>query len=155
MTLPPSSTSAPAESQDFTDAPATINERYRVVRCLGRGGMGMVSLVEDSLDHDRLLALKSIRRDRLDTRTLATLRNEFLSLSALPHPSLVRVFDFGIDRGTGDTFFTYEFVNGESWLKAVQHLDLGVRPQLEEFIEILAQVLRGLEFIHCRGLVHG
>ena len=132
-----------------------INNRYRIARCLGRGGMGMVYLVSDLRDANRPLALKCIRSDKIDARTLAILRNEFLALSALPHPNLARVFEFGIDRITQDYFFTSELVDGVDWLKACQALNLSLRPQLEDFLDVLAQVLRALEFIHTRGMVHG
>ena len=117
--------------------------------------MGTVYLVSDLRDGDRPLALKCIRSDKLDARTLAILRNEFLALSALPHPNLARVFEFGIDSLTSDYFFTSELVDGVDWLKACQSLNLSLRPQLEDFLEVLAQVLRALEFIHGRGMVHG
>jgi tetratricopeptide (TPR) repeat protein len=135
--------------------PEPINDRYRVVRRLGRGGMGTVYLVEDLRDARKLLALKCIRKDRMDARTLAILRNEFLALAALPHPNLARVGEFGVDRRTSDYFFTSEFVDGVSWLKAAQSMNWGSRAGLEEFLDLLAQVLRALEFIHSRGLVHG
>jgi tetratricopeptide (TPR) repeat protein len=146
----------PSEERRRDDLPSEpINGRYRIVRRLGRGGMGTVYLVHDARTGDRPLALKCIRRDRMDPRTLAILRNEFLSLAALPHPNLARVYEFGIDRRTSDYFFTSELVDGVSWLKAVQSADWACRPEVEDFLELLAQVLRALEFIHSRGLVHG
>lgn len=132
----------------------TINERYRVVRCLGRGGMGDVCLVHDNLNGGLPLALKRVRSDKIDPKSVAVLRNEFLSLASLPHPNLSRVYDFGADRRTGDLFFTAEYVEGVHWLEACQGLDLSRPEGLETFAEVLSQVLRGLEFIHCRGLVH-
>ncbi|MBI4604490.1 MAG: protein kinase [Planctomycetes bacterium] len=134
---------------------AAVNHRYRTLRPLGRGGMGTVYLAVDTARGDRLVALKRIRKDRLDHRGIANLRNEFLALAALRHPNLALAYDFGVDRETDDFFFTSEYVNGIHWLKAVQPLDLSRASGFRAFAELLAQVLRALEFIHSRGLVHG
>jgi hypothetical protein len=131
-----------------------INNRYRIIRRLGHGGMGAVYLALDARE-DRLLALKRVRKDRLDPRTLAILRNEFLAMAALPHPNLARVFDFEVDRVTADLFFTSEFVDGQSWLEVSRELNLKKPQGLEVFLDLVAQVLRALEFIHSRDMVHG
>lgn len=131
-----------------------INSRYEVVRRLGRGGMGAVFLATDTQRDGQVVALKRVRSDRLDDKTLATLRNEFLSLSALQHPNLARVFDFGLERETGDVFFTTEFVDGPDWQRVTRDLDLEREEHLELFLSLLVGVLRALEFIHCQGLVH-
>jgi len=117
--------------------------------------MGAVYLAIDTANGDRQVALKRVRKDRVDQRALAILRNEFLSLVPLNHPNLARAYDFGVDNETGDLFFTSEYANGISWLKAVQPLHLGKPNGFEKFVNLLTQVLRGLEFIHCRALVHG
>ena len=83
-----------------------IDRRYRFIRKLGRGGMGSVSLVHDLLDPGRELALKRIRKDRADPKTIAILKNEFLALSQLRHPNLVEVFDFAFDRTKQEYYYT-------------------------------------------------
>lgn len=132
-----------------------INDRFRVVRYLGRGGMGDVCLVRDSLQGGCPLALKRLRRDKIEPRTVAILRSEFLALNSLSHPNLIRAFDFGVDRATGDLFFTEEFVDGRGWLEASRGTDLRTDAGLERLLSVLAHVLRALEFIHAHGLVHG
>ena len=132
-----------------------INNRYRVGRKLGHGGMGSVFLVEDTWREGRLLALKRVRKDRLDPRTIGILRNEFLALSPLSHPNLARVYDFEVDLVTKDYFFTSEYVDGVQLLKAAREFRIGRREDFARFLETLVQILRALEFIHSRGLVHG
>ena len=129
--------------------------RYQVIRLLGRGGMGSVFLVRDFGRNRQLLALKRFRRDRVHPRYLAFLRNEFLYLAAVEHPNLTQVFDFGVDQETGQFFFTSEFVDGENLLEATRRLTLSDRNDLETFLELLAQLLRALEFIHNRGMIYG
>ena len=145
---------SPAAKLELPGKGELINNRYRIIRRLGHGGMGSVYLALDARE-ERLLALKRVRKDRLDPRTLAILRNEFISMAALPHPNLARVYDFGVDRVTADLFFTSEFVDGQSWLQVSRELDLKRQQGLEVFLDLVAQVLRALEFIHSRGMVHG
>lgn len=132
-----------------------INGRYRFVRELGSGGMGSVYLVLDELQDERPLALKRVRGDVTDKRIAATLQNEFLTLARLQHPGLATVYDFGVDRESRDYFFTCEFVDGASLLKACKGLRLEEEGDLHTFLDLIAQILRGLEFIHSHGLVHG
>ncbi|MGQ9588723.1 MAG: serine/threonine-protein kinase [Planctomycetota bacterium] len=143
------------EAESASQVEEVVNDRFRVVRYLGRGGMGDVCLVRDSLQGGRALALKRLRRDKIEPRTVAILRSEYLALNSLSHPNLIRAFDFGVDRATGDLFFTEEFVDGRSWLEASRGVDLRTDAGLERLLGVLAQVLRALEFIHAHGLVHG
>jgi tetratricopeptide (TPR) repeat protein/tRNA A-37 threonylcarbamoyl transferase component Bud32 len=131
-----------------------IDGRYRVVRELGSGGMGVVYLVEDTHEADRRLALKSIRPDPLDSRVAASLKREFLALAALAHPGLAMVHDFGVDPESREWFFTSEFVDGIDLLEAAGRLDVTRTEERRILLDIATQVLRGLEFIHARGLIH-
>jgi serine/threonine protein kinase/tetratricopeptide (TPR) repeat protein len=135
-------------------APALIGGRYRVIRRLGRGGMGAVYLVTDRHRGDRQLALKQIRRDRVDVRMLRTIQNEFLTLARFAHPNIMRVYDFGVDRPSGDIYFTSEVINGSDWQRLVSSIDLSTDEGQAVLLVTLIDVLRGLEFIHCHGLVH-
>jgi tetratricopeptide (TPR) repeat protein/tRNA A-37 threonylcarbamoyl transferase component Bud32 len=152
-----SETRATAESAVPQSPPPSqkINGRYRPVRKLGRGGMGAVFLVLDTYHGDQPVALKRVRPDRLDRKAEAILRNEYLALAGLQHPGLARVFHFGLDHDASDYFFTSEFVDGVNLLKACQGIDLAEPQSCGLFLDMLAQILRALEYIHARGLVHG
>ncbi|MFN7973441.1 MAG: tetratricopeptide repeat protein [Acidobacteriota bacterium] len=71
---------------------------YRLVRELGRGGMGVVYLAETRGDGGSLVALKTLRAP--DPRLLGSLRREILALSRLDHPGIVRILDHGVNDGT-------------------------------------------------------
>ena len=131
-----------------------LNGRYRVIKRLGRGGMGTVFLVEDLFFDGRLVALKRVRQDRLDSRTFAILINEFHSLASLKHPNVARVYDFGLDLESDDVYFTIEYINGPHWEKVASKLDLSRGTDLQILLELTVHVLRALGFIHCRSLVH-
>jgi len=116
--------------------------------------MGTVYLVEDLFAPGREVALKRVRQDRLDAKTLTILVNEFGSLAGLRHPNLARVWDFGVDHATDDVYFTVEYVDGPHWLKVARRLDLSRGDDLRVLLGLVVQVLRGLGFVHDRGLVH-
>lgn len=130
-----------------------IAGRYRPLRRLGSGGMGTVWLVEDARRGGSRLALK--RASGRDRRAKAALRREFLAQLGLSHPGLARAHDFGWDARSGSAFFTSEFIDGTSWLEAVEPLLLSREGDLLRFLDLVAQAARALEFIHSRGLIHG
>ncbi|MCZ6791976.1 MAG: protein kinase [Planctomycetota bacterium] len=145
---------APDEAPARAEPGEVINSRYEVLRKLGRGGMGTVFLAVDHHRSDRLVALKRVRSDRVDENILATIRNEFLSLVLLRHVNVASAYDFGVEAESGDIFLTAEYVEGPDWLKMVRTLRLDSDRDMERFLELVVGVLRGLEFIHSRGVVH-
>ncbi|MCZ6602726.1 MAG: AAA family ATPase [Planctomycetota bacterium] len=119
-----------------------------MIRKLGEGGMGSVSLVEDSLSDGRLLALKIIRTDPENPMVLELLRNEFEALAALRHPNIASAYDYGTMEGKGENFFTSEYVDGINFYDGTEGIPL------DQKLELLVQVARALEFVHSRGFIH-
>ncbi len=154
MTTPLIETAAPAVGP-APSALEVINDRYAVERCLGQGGMGAVYLVRDLARSEHRVALKRVRRDRIDSNTVRTLRNEFVAMSCLKHPNVPAAYDFGTDAASGDLFFTTEFVDGIDWKETTDALNLTRSEDFQSFLRILLQVLRGLAFVHSRDVVHG
>ncbi len=130
-----------------------INNRYKVIRELGKGGMGAVTLVEDVLYPQHNLALKTIHGDLLTQRNLAQFKYEFTAMAQVRHPNLVEVYDFGILADTQDYFFTMEYVPGEDWAAAAaRHRQAG--DDESWLYAVVAQVCRALQHIHNHGFVH-
>lgn len=132
-----------------------LQGRYEVVRELGRGGMGAVFLVADRRRDGRLLALKKVRVSPTEAEVAEALRNEFLAVASLRHPGLAEIYDFGIDRSSSEYFFTSEFVEGVNFYEALRRRDPARSEEVGAIVELSAQVLRALEFLHTRGIVHG
>jgi signal transduction histidine kinase/predicted ATPase len=131
-----------------------INNRYRVIQQLGEGGMGTVYLVEDTLDDDKVLALKIIRADLLTARKLSQFKYEFAALTQLRHPNLVEVYDFGTIREGQAYFFTMEYVPGMDWsMLAANHRASG-QENYHWLYDVIVQVCRALQYIHSRGFIH-
>ena len=132
--------------------PVTIAHRYRVLRLLGRGGLGAALLVRDeALGVERCLKLVEGEGEGAGAEHRLALKSEFQLLAGLSHPSLAAVHDFGVAAlPTGSTFyFTADFVRGLSLpLFAVG------RP-FEEVRAALLGPLSALAFLHRAGIRHG
>jgi len=128
-----------------------IHHRYRIIKTIGEGGMGTVYQVRDVLRGNRTLALKTIKKERINPATLNVFKQEFDIATRLKHPNLARVYDFGWDRTTDLYYLTMEYVGGES-------LADSIRAQLpistEEALSLIVTLCRALEFIHSRGILH-
>lgn len=121
---------------------------YRILRELGRGGMGRVYLAEEATaDFQRTIALKVIDRPAPDA--LRRFRDEVRILSSLEHPGIARFIQGG--RGVDGTWFlALEYIAGEDLVTYTRRLDLPVARRIELFLAVLEAV----GFAHQRGVVH-
>jgi transcriptional regulator with GAF, ATPase, and Fis domain len=125
----------------------SIEERFRIIRLLGKGGAGQVFVAEDSEREGERVALK-LSRTPPEARRAA--RREFSQLARLGHPHVVRVFDFGqVAEPVGGLYLTSELVDGEDLRSWSQGRDT------HEIAPVLVQVCRALSYLHGRGVVHG
>ena len=125
-----------------------INGRYVVRKVLGEGGMGVVYRVDDPLNPERALALKTIRSEMLDEDRLGMFKAEFEIMTQLRHPNIASVFDFEAASGSDDYLFTLEFVAGRDIYEATRGADW------TRVVELLVQVCRALAYMHSREVVH-
>ena len=121
---------------------------YVVLEELGAGGMGVVYKAKDARLH-RFVALKFVA-SRLadDPRALERLRREACAASALNHPNICTVYDFGEHQG--HPFLVMEYLEGRP-------LSLFLRGKPLETNEILRlgiQIAEGLEAAHSKGVIH-
>jgi serine/threonine-protein kinase len=127
---------------------ALVAERYRVEAILGQGGMGAVYRVLDQRG-DRTLALKQLRTGAQTGATAALMASQFEreyhTLCQLAHPSIIEVYDYGIDGPTA--FYTMELLDGQ---------DLRERGQLpwRDACAVLRDVASSLAIMHSRRLLH-
>lgn len=85
---------ARAGNRVFSDGDV-LNNRYRIVSILGRGGMGTVYRVEDIILRNER-ALKLLNSCSVDGRTWRRFHQEAKVASMLDHPNIVKVTDFGL-----------------------------------------------------------
>lgn len=127
--------------------PRTLG-KFEILRPLGRGGMGTVSLAQDSL-LGRTVALKTILPGHQDLEEgERRFRREAMAAARVQHPNLVTLFEFGEVDGT--LFLAMEYVNG---LDLEDALGRGLLAW-DQVVEVLAQICDGLEEAHRAGIVH-
>jgi eukaryotic-like serine/threonine-protein kinase len=122
--------------------------RYRIVECLGEGGMGVVFRAEDPR-LEREVALKVLKQNALhDEDSKRRFRLEARALSRLLHPNIATLFDFDSDEGID--FLVLEFVPGECLARTLAN---GPLPETRARA-IAIDVTEALESAHEKGIVH-
>jgi serine/threonine-protein kinase len=130
-----------------------IEDRYRVIGLLGRGGMGEVYRADD-LRLGQQVALKFLPPAlATDARRLAQFHNEVRTARQVSHPNVCRVYDIGELKTGGESqiFITMEYVGGEDLSILLRRI--GRLPE-ERAIELARQIAAGLAAAHERGVLH-
>jgi eukaryotic-like serine/threonine-protein kinase len=123
---------------------------WRVVREIGRGGMGVVYLAERADgQYEQRAALKLVRASGDPVGVRRRFLRERQILAQLEHPHITRLLDGGVTPA-GEPYFALEYIDGEPLLDhvATRHSDLARRLQL--FLEICSAV----QFAHRQLVVH-
>ena len=117
--------------------------RYRIERMLGKGGMGSVYAARDGATGERV-ALKCMHPDA-SARALQLFKREYQTLHGLRHPSIVQVYDYGLEEGA--PFYTMELLDG---------CDLSEVAPLpwRAVCSHLRQIASLLGLLHARRLLH-
>jgi tetratricopeptide (TPR) repeat protein/predicted Ser/Thr protein kinase len=126
-----------------------VGSRYRLVRMLGRGGMGAVYQAHDN-ELRRPVALKVLLPDvAANEAMLERFKREIHISSTVTHRNVLRVFDLG--EGPGTKFLTMEFIEGENLAEMMKREG---RLPIDLVIRILRQVCLGLGAAHEQGVLH-
>ncbi len=133
--------------------PLAVGERigaYRIVREIGRGGMGAVYLAQRAdQEFDQRVAIKVVRRGMDTDEIVRRFRSERQILAHLDHPNIAKLFDGG-STDDGRPYFVMEQVEGRPIDDYCADQTLTVRQRLELFREVCAAV----HFAHQNLIVH-
>jgi serine/threonine protein kinase len=122
--------------------------KFRVLRKLGEGGMGIVFHAEDS-SLDRPVALKVMRPQMADADARERFVREAKATAKIKHDNVITIYEVGEDRGI--PFLAMEFLQGvtlEDWLMR------GKKPSFALTCRIARETALGLAAAHERGLIH-
>ena len=123
--------------------------RYEIRAHLGTGGMGQVYLAQDTSELDRAVAIKLLPADiAADPKWMQRFIREARTVSALNHPNVLTVYEFGIHDST--RFMAMEYVDG---VTLRDHLK-GNRLNLHEVLDIGMQVAAALNAAHEAHVIH-
>ncbi|MCS7467260.1 protein kinase [Stieleria sp. ICT_E10.1] len=165
----------PAVERTITESKLHIRERdlaiptrdpespsdYRLIRLLGRGGMGNVYVARQA-SLDRMIAVKVIkplpkakRQSLHQSGRLKDVeherRQQFLSEAVvtgdLDHPNIVPIHDIAV-AADNTLFYAMKRVVGQPWLKTINE------KSRDENLEILLKVCDAIAFAHTRGVIH-
>jgi non-specific serine/threonine protein kinase/serine/threonine-protein kinase len=123
---------------------------YKILRELGRGGMGAVYLAERSDgEFQQKVALKLVRRGFPDPDLTRRFRRERQILASLNHPNIARLLDGGVS-DDGEPFFVMEYVEGVRIDAYCDEHNLST----EEKLKLFLTVCQGVAYAHQNLIVH-
>jgi eukaryotic-like serine/threonine-protein kinase len=121
---------------------------YTILREIGRGGMGVVYLANDTR-LDRQVAIKALPEHLAnDPDRLGRFEREAKTLASLNHPNVAGIY--GVEEQEGRKYLVLEYVEGET---LAERLDRGPLP-IDEALEVCTQIAAGVEAAHEAGVIH-
>jgi serine/threonine-protein kinase len=132
--------------------PDLTGTRYRLLECVGRGGMGIVCAAQDE-KLQRRVALKVLDAPgcdgEMETRELADrLIRESRVLASLEHPGIVPVHDVGT-LADGRVFYAMKFVEGQRLDKMIETVEA-----VPDRLRLFLRICDAMAFAHARGVLH-
>jgi len=123
---------------------------YRVLRELGKGGMGIVYLaVRDDGAFRKNVAIKLLRGDAVTAEFVDRFRNERQVLANLDHPNIARILDGG-DTPDGMPFYVMEYVEGRPIDRYCDEDKLSLNDRLKLFQKLCG----ALQYLHQNHVIH-
>jgi serine/threonine protein kinase len=127
-----------------------LNDRYKVVEEVGRGGMSAVYKGIHEL-MDRTVAIKVLLPQLVsDTISIKRFQQEAQAASHLQHPNVITVYDYGFV-ASGQPYLVMDFLEGESLADIIRHEK---QTTTKRMIPIFTQACEALEHAHQKGVIH-
>ncbi|MBT8400121.1 MAG: serine/threonine-protein kinase [Rhodothermia bacterium] len=109
---------------------------YRIIRQIGRGGMGVVLLAEWLVgEARRQVAIKLVNRTSSGPGLLERFSREQQILASLVHPGIARLYDGGVT-SSGNPYFVMEYVDGTPITNYCTGEDLALQERLQLFVDV-------------------
>ena len=130
-----------------------IISHYHILDGLGGGGMGLVYRAED-IKLGRKVAIKFLPEESVkDPAALGRFEREARSASALEHPNICPIYEFG--EHEGQPFLVMQLLEGQTMRELIAASGPGKPPlQQNKVLELSVQILDGLDAAHQKGIIH-
>ncbi len=129
----------------------SIEEKYRIEGIIGVGGMGVVYRAEQT-KINRLVALKMLLPEYIVYPDLvARVEREARTAGQIDHPNVVTITDLGVTSEFGP-YIAMELLRGQELATVVENA--GGRMEPADAVDVIRQVLAGLEAAHKKGVIH-
>ncbi len=140
---------AAADSRGFPAADSRLGA-YRIIREIGRGGMGAVYLAERADEEfEKRVAIKLVKRGMDTDEVLRRFRAERQILASLEHPNIARLHDGGVSED-GRPYLVMEYIEGRPLTAYCDEHRLGV----EERLALFQTVCQAVQYAHQNLVVH-
>jgi eukaryotic-like serine/threonine-protein kinase len=147
---PESQPSAPGRGTPERDELGiTLDGKYKLIECIGEGGMGRVFLARQVAPLLREVAVKVVKTGMDSKAILARFDAERQALAIMDHPNIAKVLDAGTT-STGQPYFVMELVRGLPITKFCDEQKLTPRQRLELFVP----VCQAIQHAHQKGIIH-
>jgi serine/threonine-protein kinase len=135
-----------------------LNDRYRIIRQIGRGGFGRTYLAEDTHRYREKCVLKEfapqVESDRDLRKAEELFEREAGILYQLRHeqiPKFAALLRTRVDGGKESLFLVQEYIEGDTYWELLQR---GGKFSEKEVTQLLVELLPVLEYIHSQDLIH-
>lgn len=122
---------------------------YRIIREIGRGGMGAVYLAERADEYREQVALKIVKRGMDTDFVLRRFRHERQILASLHHPNIARLLDGGTTED-GLPYFVMEYIEGRP---VDEYCDLHNLPVVER-LNLFRTICAAVHYAHQSLVIH-
>ena len=129
----------------------SIEDKYRIEGIIGVGGMGVVYRAEQT-KINRLVALKMLLPEyTVYPDLVARVEREARTAGQIDHPNVVTITDLGVTAEFGP-YIAMELLRGQELATVVENA--GGRMEPADAVDVIRQVLAGLEAAHKKGVIH-
>jgi WD40 repeat protein/serine/threonine protein kinase len=148
---PKAEPSEPASSDEkiFKELLGSWIGRYKLLRILGEGGMGVVYLAEQEYPIRRQVAVKVIKPGMDSKSIVSRFESERQALALLDHPNISHVYDAGTTE-VGRPYFVMEYVKG---LPVTEYCDQH-KLSIEDRLGLFIQICQAVQHAHQKGIIH-
>lgn len=125
-------------------------DRYTKIKEIGKGSYGVVSLMQDKLDNNRYVVVKTIKVKKKNISELKSAQQEASFLKQLHHPNVIQFFD-AFQKSPTEFCIVLEYADAKDlnhYLKTHSNLSE------ERILRIFSQVILGISYIHSKKIIH-